>query len=48
MLKVIVTSSSDFFVGNFVFILISVIIIITQSLCNFFQIVLIFSSFWQC
>ena len=46
MLKVIVSSSLDFFDGNFVFILISVIII--QSLCNFLLIEPIFSSLWQC
>ena len=44
--KVIVSSSLDFFDGNFVFILTSVII--TQSLCNLFLIEPIFSSLWQC
>ena len=42
MLKVIVSSSLDFFDGNFVFILTSVII--TKSLCNFLRMEPIFSS----
>ena len=46
MLKVIVTSSLDFFDGNFVFILTSVII--TQSLCDFLLIEPIFSSLSLC